>query len=131
MKNFIFPPVLLALLTFSGCAPKKDANTLIQAHKLHLESIAIAQELESTFQTLQKRNLPTAHRQKVDSLNQLLHLWEASLIEVSGFDHEHEGAHEHKPAPQMTEESMLEYQLQAKQAILLIQKDLEEFSQLK
>jgi hypothetical protein len=49
----------------------------------------------------------------------LVELWEESVIEVPGFEHAHEHTegHEHKPAPQMTDESMLQYQRSAKEAI--------------
>ncbi|WP_414617642.1 hypothetical protein [Dyadobacter sp. 32] len=89
---------------------------LIEANQLHLESVSIAGKLEKSLDSLSQQ-ANAAEKIRLDSLAHLVELWEESVIEVPGFEHEHTGGHEHKPTPQMTDESMLEYQRNAKKAI--------------
>lgn len=128
MKTFLYLRVLAGILFLISCSGEQD--TLKQAHEVHLESAATAQELHKTLSILQNRALPPSQKSRVDSLSQLLDQWQEALLEVPGFEHEHthEGPHEHKPAPAMTAESMLDYQIQAKEAILSIQMQLEAIS---
>jgi hypothetical protein len=119
--------MLLPALLFGCGREKKKSETLIMANEAHLDAMQIAHELEETIDSLRRYRPDAAQQSKLDSIADLITLWEESVVEVPGFAHEHDHAHghEHKPAPQMTDESMLEYQLNAKQAIDAIRIELD------
>jgi Glu-tRNA(Gln) amidotransferase subunit E-like FAD-binding protein len=124
MKTVIYI-IPLAFMLSCGSADQKS-KMLVEANQLHLESVSIASKLEKSLDSLRQQQVSTAEKIRLDSISGLIALWEESVIEVPGFEHAHhhtEG-HEHKPAPQMTDESMLEYQRNAKQAIESIQTQL-------
>jgi len=123
------------LFLLNSCSDEKTkSKALIEANKLHLESVAIHEIVEKEIE--EKKKSATANNTsgillKLDSLHNLVELWEEGIVEVPGFEHEHhhgkgEHHHEHKPVPQMTDESMLEYQRNTKVAIEELQKDLKE-----
>jgi hypothetical protein len=113
-------------LAVSGACTKQEAKNekMILANTIHLESMAIKEKLDSG---LAERKLDASARhdssliEKLDSISRLAELWEEAIVEVPGFEHAHHhetaGHHEHKAAPQMTDESMLDYQKNAKLAI--------------
>jgi hypothetical protein len=123
--------ILLALLpatVFFACSPEKKKNDiLIQANHLHIESVAIHAEVTKELAAI-KLATPGAKSEKaLDSLNRLLKIWEQSLVEVPGFEHDHEGHdHHHNAAPKMTDQSMLEYQQNTKDAIEDLSKALKD-----
>jgi len=116
MKTFLY--ALPLAFAFSCGGSDQKSQMLTQANELHLESVSIAAKLEKSLDSL-GRYASAAEKIRLDSLAHLVELWEESVIEVPGFEHAHEHTegHEHKPAPQMTDESMLEYQRNAKEAI--------------
>lgn len=128
--HFLRGLVLIFVLT--ACSKDKTkSDALIEANKVHLESVAMHENVENGIHLLKKRaetKQDSTRLQKLDSLQDVVELWEEGMIEVPGFEHEHHHEqgehHEHKPAPQMTDASMLEYQLNAKAAIEALQKDL-------
>ena len=99
-----------------------------------MESVAVHESVEKEIEEKKKSaaaNNTSGILLKLDSLHNLVELWEEGIVEVPGFEHEHhhgkgEHHHEHKPVPQMTDESMLEYQRNTKVAIEELQKDLKE-----
>lgn len=122
------------LLIFFNNACKKENNKspeLIQANKIHLESMRIHKNVETEI-TEKKQNAITSKNlalvQKLDSLNIILDFWEEGIVEVPGFEHKHHHEkgehHEHKAEIKMTDESMLEYQKNSKQAIEELQKEI-------
>lgn len=130
-KYVVYSPLCLALLV--SCSPEKTkSEVLIEANKVHLESVAIHEKVEQAIETRKKTAVADKDSRmllKLDSLNNLVELWEEGIVEVPGFEHEHKhenggGHHEHKTAPQMTDESMLEYQRNTKVAIEELQNDL-------
>ncbi|MEO6282398.1 MAG: hypothetical protein ABIO93_03355 [Dyadobacter sp.] len=117
MKTIIF---LIPLALMFGCGgPNRKSEALIQANQVHMESVTVASKLEKLLDSLRKENTETAQIARLDSIARQIELWEESVIEVPGFEHAHQHGegHHHKPAPQMTDESMLDYQLNAKKAI--------------
>lgn len=103
-----------------GCnSSDQKSDVLVKANQVHIEAMGIASKLEKSLDSLRKEKSGTAQVARLDSIAQLIELWEESVMEVPGFDHDHEHGegHHHKPAPQMTDESMLEYQLKARKAI--------------
>ena len=124
MKTIIY--ALPLAFAFSCGRSDQKSQLLIQANQLHLESIRIAGKLEKSLDSL-AQHASANEKIRLDSLAHLVELWEESVIEVPGFEHAHEHTegHEHKPAPQMTDESMLEYQRNAKEAIQSIRAQVE------
>ncbi|KAA0992610.1 hypothetical protein [Dyadobacter aurulentus] len=118
MKNFTRQTLVVSGLLFFQCTPDHGkSDELIQANNLHLESIAIAENLEEKLVTLRKDHRDPAVMARIDSLLNVIEAWQEAVIEVPGFKHHHEH-HEHKPAPEMTDQSMLDYQKNAKEAIM-------------
>lgn len=119
LKSIILKVTVAGLLV--SCSRNQEKSTeLIQANAAHLESIAIAGKVENTLDSLRGAKPDSTVSRLADSLAGVVESWKDAVIEVPGFAHQHDhgGHHEHKPAPDMTDESMLEYQLQAKKAIL-------------
>jgi hypothetical protein len=126
MKTILY--ALPLAFAFSCGGSDQKSQMLIEANELHLESVSIASKLEKSLDSLGQR-ASAAEKIRLDSLAHLVEVWEESVIEVPGFEHEHTEGHEHKPAPQMTDESMLEYQRNAKEAIESISAQLRKNSQ--
>lgn len=125
MKIMTYSFLILAL---SACQKKHQQNPVLQqANQEHLDAIRIHSEIKDLLK-LSQTNSTDSRQNQLDSLNELIQLWEESAIEVPGFAHttndEHHH-HEHKPAPAMTDESMLAYQQNAKKAILELKAGLE------
>lgn len=121
--NLTHPIFLLTIiLTAAACARQEEKSPqLIEANRLHLEAVEISKELESKLVSLSSHAESDAKKSKIDSLKSLIEMWEENVIEVPGFAHAHDhghGAHEHKSAPPMTDESMLNYQRQSREAIM-------------
>ena len=131
IKKYFFPALALTFILTACSNDKAKSDKLIEANKVHLESVAILENVESGLHVMKKlaeTKQDSLRLHKLDSLENLIELWEEGVVEVPGFEHEHHhekgGHHEHKPTPQMTDESMLEYQLNAKEAIESLQRDL-------
>lgn len=116
--------VFFSMLTTACGKNMGKSEELIKANKIHLESMHIHENIEENLEekkqeALESKNSILIH--KLDSLGDILELWEEGVVEVPGFEHEHHHEkgehHEHKAAIQMTDESMLEYQKNSKQAI--------------
>ncbi len=118
-----------------SCSSRQEPGEILtEANKVHLEAVEI---YDQTHELLEKKqgeakaggdSLVTA---RLDSIHGLLHSWKDGLYEVPGFEHSHDhgGAghsheHSHKAAPSMTDQSMLDYQKNARAAIEEIRKSL-------
>lgn len=123
--NLIRPIFLLTIsLTAASCAQEEKSPKLIEANRLHLEAIEISKELEPKLESLSSHAKGGAEKSQIDSLKALIEMWEENMIEVPGFAHAHAHGthtHEHKSAPPMTDESMLDYQRQSREAIIELQ----------
>jgi hypothetical protein len=123
---------ILFIILISSCNHSNSKSPeLIEANEMHLESMRIHENIES--QIIEQKKQATKKEdfskvKKLDSLSVILELWEAGIVEVPGFEHEHhhgKGEHqEHKAELKMTDESMLEYQKNSKQAIEELQKEI-------
>ncbi|GGM73145.1 hypothetical protein GCM10010967_00850 [Dyadobacter beijingensis] len=114
---------LIAICLLTAACSKKNENSreLVEANRLHLEAIEISKELEARLDSISANSSNDVDQSQIDSLKSLIEVWETNVIEVPGFAHAHDhahGAHSHKAAPPMTDESMLDYQRQSKEAIL-------------
>ncbi|MET7255190.1 hypothetical protein [Dyadobacter fermentans] len=92
-------------------------------------SVQLEQKLDS-LSTLAKDDVA---KSQLDSLKRLIGVWEENMIEVPGFAHAHDhahGAHEHRSAPPMTDESILDYQRQSREAIVELKEALAKWDSL-
>lgn len=118
MKSKIFFLSIFGIVM--ACSGKQEPSDLLKkANEIHVASVKLQEEIENDLDSLKK--LPEL-KLKADSLVEVLENWEAALIEIEGFEHEHKHGehhhHKHSPAPDMTDEQMLEYQQNTKSAIV-------------
>ncbi|MFY7908921.1 MAG: hypothetical protein ACOVO2_05195 [Emticicia sp.] len=118
MKSKIYCVGILGVIM--ACLGKQEPSELLKkANEIHVASVKLQEEIENDLDSLKK--LPELKIQ-ADSLAEVLENWEASLIEIEGFEHEHKHGehhhHKHSPAPDMTDEQMLEYQQNTKSEII-------------
>jgi len=128
MKRIIYAVVLMMYPLLLACSDHhKKSDILKQANDTHLQSMTIAKELEEKLLELRKKQPDLPSVKKIDSLANMIELWESAVIEVPGFEHHHDhsGHHDHKPVPDMTDQSMLEYQISAKEAIMEVRMQVE------
>ena len=135
--------LFLSFMLFS-CSEQKDPK-LIEAAKLHNEATAIQATLEVQVEGIdslisilndKKKTIKNAgviaHIDSVaaalGTVSKNMEDWEANLIEVPGMPHaENAGEHhhhEHKKAPDMSAEQMLQVQQEIKKGIEKIRDDL-------
>lgn len=123
---------LMLVFGISSCSQRNEKSPeLIEANRLHLEAMKISGQLEQKLDSLVLLAKDDLDKSQIDSLKKLIEVWEDNVIEVPGFAHAHEHghdahAHEHKTAPPMTDESMLDYQRQSREAILELRKAITE-----
>jgi hypothetical protein len=126
MKTIGKPVVLLVAMTVIGCSNKKQtSDVLVKANQIHLETAGIHQRLEKQLDSARAVTTNPVYRRSLDSLSNLVELWENAMLEVPGFEHAHnsnDAHHHHNTAPAMTDESMLEYQQNAYMAIVELEK---------
>lgn len=124
----------IVLMGTPSCTRENEKSPqLAEANRLHLEAIEIAEQLERKLDYISKRVKDDVEKEQVDSLKNLIKIWEDNVIEVPGFAHAHDhahGAHSHKAAPPMTDESMLDYQRQSKEAIVELQETIAKLDSL-
>ncbi len=128
---------IAVILSFvSGCTrDTAPSQTLTEANRIHLAAIALHEKVEERLEELKKKSQTDRNgllASKTDSLQKLVELWELGVIEVPGFSHRHERKpgthHEHKQAPKMTDDSMLDYQKSAFLAIEEIAGEMDKIS---
>lgn len=134
--NLIRPIFLLAIyLIIASCARQDEKSPqLVEANRLHLEAIEISKELEVRLENLSSQAKDDVEKSQIDSLKNLIEVWEENMIEVPGFPHAHDhahGAHEHNSAPPMTDESMLDYQQQSREAIIELKEAIAKLDSLR
>lgn len=115
---------MLLLATMSCSSGNEKSPELVEANRLHLEAMKISEYLEQKLDSLAPLAKDDLEKSQIDSLKNLIEVWEENFIEVPGFAHAHDhahGAHEHKAALPMTDGSMLDYQRQSREAILELQ----------
>lgn len=126
MKIFSTSVAVFLFLSIVACSSKKEpGELLVKANEVHLEAVSTYEQTHERFDALKKsaeEQNDSLSLARLDSIHEVLHQWKDGLYEVPGFDHAHDHsdgdhAHEHKVAPQMTDQSMLDYQQNAKAAI--------------
>lgn len=135
---------LLLSIVFFSCSDKKDPK-LEEAAKLHNEATEIQATIEPqiegadsliTVLNEKKKTLTDAAAiahidsttATLEALSKSLEDWEGNLIEVPGMPHAEHGDehhhHEHKKAPDMSPDQMLQVQQEIKKGIEKIRDDL-------
>lgn len=116
----------LLILALSACQKNHQQNPVLQqANQEHLEAIRIHTDVKKILKT-PLPNATESQRNRLDSLSELIQLWEESIVEVPGFPHSTDDHHHHhKEMPKMTDESMFTYQQNAKKAIIELRAGLE------
>ncbi|REA60853.1 hypothetical protein DSL64_13170 [Dyadobacter luteus] len=118
--------ILFFVIATFACSSQQDkSDVLSEANRVHLLASEIHHRLENQLDSAKTATHDSFRIKMLDSLSNLVELWEESMIEVPGFEHEHDHSgehHHHKPAPSMTDESMLEYQQNAHTAIRELEK---------
>lgn len=82
--------ILPGLMLLIACSPAQKDPALEAAYQLHLQALAISDSLQGY--------LAASEEARWDSLRQAHAQWEASLVEVPGFEHahhHHDHAHHH------------------------------------
>lgn len=131
-------PIFLTMVTFAALSCSRGSEKspeLIEANRLHLEAMKISQQLEQKLDSLMPLAKDDLEKSQIDSLQKLIEVWEDNVIEVPGFAHAHEHgheahSHEHEAAPPMTDESMLDYQRQSREAIFELQETIAKLDSL-
>lgn len=133
--------LLSACLIFS-CGDKKDPK-MEEAGKVHLEAMEIEESLHEQIEGIDSLKIVLSEKKKtltdaaaiasldstvaaLDAVAGSFATWEESVVEVPGLPHEHHDGeeHDHKPAPDLTPEQMLEVQKESKANIEKIKTDL-------
>lgn len=139
------------LLTVCGfllvsCGDKKDPK-MEEAGKIHLEAMEIEETLHEQVEGIDSLKIVLNEKKKtvtdaaaiasidstvaaLDAVAKSFEEWEENLVEVPGLAHEHhhhegeEHHHDHKPAPEVSGEQMIEIQKEIKANIEKIKSDL-------
>ena len=114
--------VLFCVATvFTACQNQKKENdpVLEEAYQLHVEAIQIQQEVEPKLDSLVKLDSV-----RFDSIRMAFKTWEENLVEVPGFEHDHDHHghdhhhHDHGPSqPEVTPQQMKAIQNESLQNI--------------
>ena len=111
--------VMLGLIVFlAACGGKEKTNEdLKEAFKLHQEAVKIRQMTEEQLEKLiaNSDSLFTAtYKSDLDSIGQSLKAWDEQLVEVPGFEEEHDHSghdhHHHDEGPELNPQQHLEVQ---------------------
>ena len=139
--------MLLSAYLFSACGDNKDPK-MEEAGKVHLEAMAIEESIHEQIEGIDSLKIVLSDKKKtltdaaaiasldsavaaLDAVAGSFETWEESVVEVPGLPHEHhhhegeEHHHDHKPAPDLTPEQMLEVQKESKTNIEKVKSDLE------
>ncbi len=122
--------IAFLLLVVSCNGKSGQTPTLDKAHEVHLEAVSLYDQAHQLYDSLKKEAKEKGDALligRLDSIHDLMHDWEKGLYEIPGYEHshhDHDHKHEHKTPPKMTDESMLDYQENARNAISEIKEGL-------
>ena len=119
-KQFFLTLGLIALLVACG-DKKKPSEDLQQAFKLHQEAMSIRSQINDQLAKLTTNGdslFLKAFKKDLDSINRSLKDWDEKLVEVPGFEEEHDHSghdhsghdHHHDDEPELTPEQHLQVQ---------------------
>lgn len=131
MHYFLVIVLFLSLLLSYGCSSnEKHDPVLTQANQVHLEALDLHEAMELKLDSL-RAQVVSPSDSRLDSLAEALAEWEGRLIEVPGFEdqHDHEGhEHDHRPAPELTPDQMLAVQREFLEEIKVLDQSLRSFA---
>ena len=125
MNKLISGGILWAVILAAGCGSHPTDPQLEQAFQFHQQAIDVNKAIQEQLQSADQ------YDPKTNALRQRLAVWEENLVEVPGFEHEHDhgGAHHHhhhhNSGPEVTPEHMLNIQKEFLDSIRAIQEDLQ------
>jgi copper chaperone CopZ len=152
MKKTAYRSLFYSLLFVAGgamltsCGDKKDPK-MEEAGKIHLEAMEIEETLHEQVEGIDSLKIVLNDKKKtvtdaaaiasidstvaaLDAVAKSFEEWEENLVEVPGLAHEHhhhegeEHHHDHKPAPDVSGDQMIEIQKEIKANITKIKSDL-------
>lgn len=152
MKKLAYRAVVYSLLLTAygvllvSCGDKKDPK-MEEAGKIHLEAMEIEETLHEQVECIDSLKIVLNDKKKtvtdaaaianidstvaaLDAVAKSFEEWEENLVEVPGLAHEHhhhegeEHHHDHKPAPDVSGDQMIEIQKEIKANIQKIKSDL-------
>lgn len=152
MKKLAYRAVVYSLLLTAygvllvSCGDKKDPK-MEEAGKIHLEAMEIEETLHEQVEGIDSLKIVLNDKKKtvtdaaaianidstvaaLDAVAKSFEEWEENLVEVPGLAHEHhhhegeEHHHDHKPAPDVSGDQMIEIQKEIKANIQKIKSDL-------
>ena len=131
---------LIVLLV--ACGDKKKANKDLQeAFKLHQEAVNIRNQTVDQLAILTANEdslFIKAYKNDLDSISRSLKAWDEQLVEVPGFeeehdhsghDHDHDHDHDHGQQGELTPEQHLQVQQHLLQQIRAIEKSINQIKQ--
>ncbi|MBV6647268.1 MAG: hypothetical protein KI790_17550 [Cyclobacteriaceae bacterium] len=123
--------IALSITALIACNGKKKANADLQeAFKLHEEAILIRQETEGQLETLITNSdslFIITYGGRLDSITWSLQAWDEQLVEVPGFEEEHDHSghdHHHGELPELHPKQHLEVQQHLIGEIKIIAEDV-------
>ena len=127
----------LGLITlFVACGDKKKlSEDLQQAFKLHQEAVNIRNQMADQLAELAANSdslFVKTYRKDLDSISRSLKTWDEQLVEVPGFEEEHDHSghdHHHDEQPELTPEQHLEVQQYLLQEIRAIEKSINQIKE--
>lgn len=113
------------MLLLIGCTSAQDEKILEESREIHSQAIKLGKQADEKIAQLKGQlgsiddSLKSVAKDSVISLKADLSLWEASIVEVPGDEHDHhhhghDHDHNHAPAPDLTPEMALEVQKELK-----------------
>jgi len=127
MNNFLVIVLFLSLVLSYGCSSNETHDpVLAQANQVHSEALDLHEAMELKLDSLQAR-VVSPPDPRLDSLATALIEWEGRLIEVPGFEDQHD--HNHDSAPELTPDQMLAVQREFLKEIKVLEQSLRSFAQ--
>lgn len=119
---------LAILITVIGCNPPKEHPLILESLEIHKSTIAIEEEvvrkIKSMNTLLDSLEGGDGLKDSLSVLKQDFIDWEASLIEIPGYESDehdnHDHGHDHSSSVDLTPEMMLEVQKGLNSGIILL-----------
>ncbi len=134
------PSAVLVLLMIACGQQKEPDENLQQAFKIHEEAVELRNKVAVKLQelgTIEDSLFVSTQKNHLDSLTEALDNWDEQLVEVPGFEeeHDHEGHnhegndHHHDEQPKLTSKQHLEVQQHLFREIQAIEKSINQIEE--
>ena len=126
MKNALFLTIVVLISGF-GCNSKSNdsiSDALVEANQVHQNALDLREEIMDFEKQLKESAVDYA------GVKENLKIWDKDIIEVPGFEHSHDDAHQrryhvHNPMKPMSDSEHLEYQKMMYTEIQMIHEQLQ------